>query len=121
MPRGRFMFFMKAAHVESGAKRAHSRTLARLNTRFGTPPGFGVRALCAALVLTFSSLWMAIASEIQMTESDIIVYGGTSGGVAAAVQAARAGKKVILLEFGMHLGGMTSGGLGQTDIGNKAA
>jgi hypothetical protein len=57
----------------------------------------------------------------EITESDIIVYGGTSGGVAAAVQAARAGKRVVLLEFGMHLGGMTSGGLGQTDIGNKAA
>src|ERR1041385_3610187 len=57
----------------------------------------------------------------ETTESDIVVYGGPSGGVAAAVQAARAGKKVVLLEFGMHLGGMTSGGLGQTDIGNKAA
>ncbi|HEY6226384.1 MAG TPA: FAD-dependent oxidoreductase [Verrucomicrobiae bacterium] len=57
----------------------------------------------------------------ETTESDIVVYGGTSGGVAAAVQAARAGQRVVLLEFGMHLGGMTSGGLGQTDIGNKAA
>src|ERR1041385_304380 len=57
----------------------------------------------------------------ETTESDIVVYGGPSGGVAAAVQAARAGKRVVLLEFGMHLGGMTSGGLGQTDIGNKAA
>src|SRR3954471_3006777 len=57
----------------------------------------------------------------EITESDIIVYGGTSGGVAAAVQAARIGKQVVLLEFGNHLGGMTSGGLGQTDIGNKAA
>src|ERR1041385_6015713 len=57
----------------------------------------------------------------ETTESDIVVYGGPSGGVAAAVQAARAGKRVVLLEFGMHLGGMTCGGLGQTDIGNKAA
>jgi hypothetical protein len=57
----------------------------------------------------------------ELIETDIVVYGGTSGGVAAAVQAARAGKKVVLLEFGNHLGGMTSGGLGQTDIGNKAA
>src|SRR5688500_19024471 len=57
----------------------------------------------------------------EIIESDIVVYGGTSGGVAAAVQGARAGKKVVLLEFGNHLGGMTSGGLGQTDIGNKAA
>jgi hypothetical protein len=60
-----------------------------------------------------------VAADVLNT--DILVYGGTAGGVAAAVQAARAGKKVILLEPGMHLGGMTSGGLGQTDIGNKAA
>ncbi len=53
--------------------------------------------------------------------ADICVYGGTSGGVIAAVQAARMGKQVVLLEPGRHLGGLTSGGLGATDIGNKAA
>lgn len=52
---------------------------------------------------------------------DIAVYGGTSGGVAAAVQAARMGKSVVLIEPGKHLGGLTSGGLGATDIGNKGA
>ena len=54
-------------------------------------------------------------------EYDVVVYGGTSGGVAAAVQAARMGKKVVLIEPGKHLGGLTSGGLGATDIGNKKA
>jgi hypothetical protein len=54
-------------------------------------------------------------------EFDVVVYGGTSGGVAAAVQAARMGKTVVLIEPGKHLGGLTSGGLGATDIGNKAA
>ncbi|HEY3913759.1 MAG TPA: FAD-dependent oxidoreductase, partial [Verrucomicrobiae bacterium] len=54
-------------------------------------------------------------------ESDICVFGGTSAGVVAAVQAARSGQKVVLTEFGAHLGGMTSGGLSETDIGNKAA
>jgi hypothetical protein len=52
---------------------------------------------------------------------DVVVYGGTSGGVAAAVQAARMGKSVLLIEPGQHLGGLTSGGLGRTDIGNKGA
>ena len=52
---------------------------------------------------------------------DIVIYGGTSGGAAAAVQAARLGKSVVLLEPTKHLGGLTSGGLGATDIGNKAA
>ena len=46
---------------------------------------------------------------------DIIVYGGTSAGVTAAVQAARMGKSVALVEFGREVGGMTSGGLVHTD------
>jgi len=52
---------------------------------------------------------------------DLVIYGGTSGGAAAAVQAARLGKSAVLIESGRHLGGLTSGGLGATDIGNKKA
>lgn len=48
---------------------------------------------------------------------DVCVYGGTSGGVIAAVQAARMGKTVALVAVNSHLGGMTSGGLGATDVG----
>lgn len=51
-------------------------------------------------------------------EADVCVYGGTSGGVVAAVQAARMGKAVILADPGRHLGGMTSGGLSAVDIGD---
>ena len=54
-------------------------------------------------------------------EYDLVVYGGTSGGIAAAIQAKRMGKSVILIEPGSRIGGLTTGGLGQTDIGNKAA
>ena len=50
-------------------------------------------------------------------EADVCVYGGTSGGVVAAVQATRMGKRVVLVEPGRHLGGMTSGGLSAVDIG----
>src|SRR4051812_47756482 len=49
---------------------------------------------------------------------DVAVYGGTSGGVIAAVEAARLGRKVVLIEPGKHLGGMSSGGLGWTDNGS---
>ena len=49
---------------------------------------------------------------------DVLVYGATSGGVMAAVQAARSGKSVILIAPYVHLGGMSSSGLGVTDIGN---
>ncbi|MDZ4859806.1 MAG: FAD-dependent oxidoreductase [Candidatus Hydrogenedentes bacterium] len=52
---------------------------------------------------------------------DVVIYGGTSGGVAAAVQARRMGRTALLIEPGQHLGGLTSGGLGATDIGNKDA
>jgi len=52
---------------------------------------------------------------------DVVVYGGTSGGIVAAIQAKKMGKSVVLIEPGRHLGGLTSGGLGATDIGNKAA
>ncbi|GMW03595.1 MAG: FAD-dependent oxidoreductase [Candidatus Hydrogenedentota bacterium] len=50
-----------------------------------------------------------------------MIYGGTSGGIAAAIQAKRMGKSAVLIEPGNHIGGLTSGGLGATDIGNKAA
>jgi len=52
---------------------------------------------------------------------DLVVYGGTAGGVLTAVTAAREGLKVALLEPGRHLGGMVSGGLGWTDYGRKEA
>jgi len=52
---------------------------------------------------------------------DVVVYGGNAAGVVAAVQARRMGRSVVLLEPGRHLGGLTSGGLGNTDIGNKGA
>ncbi|UCD28522.1 MAG: FAD-dependent oxidoreductase [Planctomycetota bacterium] len=54
-------------------------------------------------------------------EKGVVVYGGTSAGVVAAVQAARMSKMVALIEPGRHLGGMSAAGLGATDIGNKDA
>lgn len=50
--------------------------------------------------------------------TDVVVYAATSAGVCAAVAAARAGAEVVLLEPGRHVGGMTSGGLGYTDVGD---
>ena len=52
-------------------------------------------------------------------EADIIIYGGTGSGIMAAIQARRMNKSVILIEPQPYFGGMTSGGLGATDIGNK--
>lgn len=54
-------------------------------------------------------------------EYDIVIYGGTSAGVIAAYSAHMMGKSVLLIEPGEHLGGLSAGGLGETDIGNKHA
>jgi hypothetical protein len=71
-------------------------------------------------------LFLFVCSQLylpaaEVIETDVCIYGGTVAGIAAAVQTARMGKTVVVVEFGNHLGGMTSGGLGATDIGNKAA
>ena len=55
----------------------------------------------------------------QPAEYDLCVYGGTSAGVVAAYSAAQQGLSVVLVEPTTHIGGMTTGGLGFTDIGNK--
>jgi hypothetical protein len=70
---------------------------------------------CAACLL------LARGSTAEVITADVCVYDGTAGGVAAAIETARLGKTVVLAAFGSHLGGMSSGGLSQTDIGNKGA
>ncbi|OWK36688.1 FAD-dependent oxidoreductase [Fimbriiglobus ruber] len=76
-----------------------------------------MRATLIALAVLVAGSTVSAADR----EYAVVVYGGTSGGVSAAVQAARMGKTVVLIEPGKHLGGLTSGGLGATDIGNKKA
>ncbi len=53
-------------------------------------------------------------------EYDVVVYGGTSAGVIAAVQAKKMGKTAVIVGPDKHLGGLSSGGLGWTDTGNKS-
>ena len=52
--------------------------------------------------------------------ADIIIYGGTSAAISAAVEAKRSGKSVIVVSPDIHLGGLSSGGLGYTDTGDKS-
>jgi hypothetical protein len=69
-------------------------------------------------------LTLIMATSLHLTlnaaEYDVIVYGGTSAGVIAAVQAKRMGKFPLIVCPEKHLGGLSSGGLGWTDTGNKA-
>jgi len=53
-------------------------------------------------------------------EADIIIYGGTSAAVVSAVEAVKSGKTVLVVSPDTHLGGLSSGGLGFTDTGNKS-
>src|SRR6187549_3106028 len=71
----------------------------------------------------FVSLLIASAVLLRAATAsyDVVIYGGTSGGVAAAIQTARMGKTAVLIEPTQFLGGLTTGGLGATDIGNKRA
>lgn len=58
--------------------------------------------------------------ELSTRQHDVVIYGGTSAGVIAAVQASAMGKSVVLVNHYRHLGGLTSSGLGQTDSGREA-
>lgn len=61
------------------------------------------------------------AAESDRPKVDVVVYGGTAAGIVAAVQVRKMGGSVVVLEPTTRIGGLTTGGLGQTDIGNKAA
>jgi hypothetical protein len=69
----------------------------------------------------FLTLLQSCKSGIPEQEYDICIYGGTSSGIIAAYTVKKMGNSVILIEPSDHLGGLTTGGLGQTDIGNKDA
>jgi hypothetical protein len=63
---------------------------------------------------------LSFPTSAQTTKRfDLVVYGGTAGGVMTAVAAAREGLNVALLEPTKHLGGMVTGGLSRTDFGKK--
>lgn len=78
-------------------------------------------AIVVALFSALSARAETASPPATVTTADLVVYGQTSAGVIAAVQAKRMGKTVVLVGPDKHLGGLSSGGLGSTDIGNKQA
>jgi hypothetical protein len=75
------------------------------------------------IAICFLLLWLSIgAGSLRAAEHafDVVVYGATPGGIAAAVAAARQRASVVLIEPSRHIGGMVSGGLSATDYGNPA-
>lgn len=77
--------------------------------------------LTILIILSLNVMCFAKTQTQSVPKYDIVIYGGTSAGVISAVQACRMGKSVILIEPNQHLGGLSSSGLGATDIGNKGA
>lgn len=75
------------------------------------------------LLLIFNILcFLGLTGYAEKTEEvDICIYGGSSSGIVAAYTASKLGKSVIVIEPGNYIGGLTTGGLGATDIGNKYA
>ena len=61
-----------------------------------------------------------LRAEAPVPTYDVVVYGGTSAAIIAAVQAKKMGKTVIVVSPDKHLGGLSSGGLGWTDSGDKS-
>jgi hypothetical protein len=70
------------------------------------------------LILLLTAIF-CLSCRQEEPDYQVIVYGGTSSGVLAAYTASMKGLSVLLVEPGHHLGGLSSSGLGETDIGNK--
>ena len=79
-----------------------------------------MRILFVALLCVLWPSGFIAGQEDVVREAEVIVYGGTSAAVTAAVQLSRMGKSVIMASPDKHLGGLTASGLGYTDVGNKA-
>ena len=84
-------------------------------------------AIMKKLLIMLSSPFLAlmlvcgsIPCSGQEYQADIVIYGGTSAAVIASVEAKKAGKSVIVVSPDQHLGGLSSGGLGFTDTGDKS-
>ncbi len=70
-------------------------------------------------VIICSTTTIIRANQPAAHDADLVIYGGTSAGVAAAVQAVRMGHSAIIVGPDRHLGGLSAGGLGFTDTGRK--
>ena len=71
--------------------------------------------------ITIFAVAVSAAISVSASEHSLVIYGGTSAGVSAAVQAKRSGLDAVLIVPEVRIGGLTTGGLGRTDIGSKEA
>lgn len=93
------------------------------------PTATNIRRTYTSIILGFLTILLmdscgttghsGLEEEKEIREADVIIYGGTSAAITAAVQVIRMGKSVIVVSPDVHPGGLSSGGLGFTDTGNK--
>jgi hypothetical protein len=77
--------------------------------------------MLSAKLLILLAAWLSLPAPVEQTATyDVVIYGGTSAAITAAVQAQRMGKTVVVVSPDEHLGGSSSGGLGFTDTGDKS-
>ena len=106
---------------QAGKRRDHSMKLHKTIDNADSVPR---RVLAVALGLVLSLAGISADKDESrpaagLTGRDIVIYGGTSAGIVAGIQAKAMGKTVVVIEPTAREGGLSTGGLGQTDIGNK--
>jgi len=72
-------------------------------------------AACAATILS------GCVRDSAPAERDLVIYGSSPAALTAAIEAQRLGRTAVIVCPETRIGGLTTGGLGQTDIGNKSA
>lgn len=83
--------------------------------------GISRRRFLVATGTVVAGLSGGLLSAAGSREADVVIYGGTSAAVMAAVQVRKMGKSVVVVSPNKHLGGLSSGGLGFTDVGRSSA
>lgn len=73
------------------------------------------------VIVLFATLLPAMHAETESAEHDVVIIGGTPGGISTAITAARMGRTAVIVEYYNHLGGMTTSGLGKSDITTAGA
>ena len=76
---------------------------------------FWLPAACAATSLS------GCVRDSAPAERDLVIYGSSPAALTAAIEAQRLGRTAVIVCPETRIGGLTTGGLGQTDIGNKSA
>ncbi len=80
----------------------------------------GLVALAVLAVVACAGASRA-AEPVAVREADVVVYGATAAGLTAAIQARQMDASVVVVEASTHVGGMTTGGLSSSDVGNSGA